>query len=297
MSKRSFQLLAAAALILLSSQPPADAMVAACGGSRASASTWQFPGTGKRVTAKLWGSVLAEVYTASPTEKSATWVSGRMYGTIQGLGSSVVVRVSPGPESFAEIRSLDPTGTAFYPALAEQTLYWEIDVLDKSGNLLQTLKNLEPMRITAEIHDIPPYGVPFPIEKTVDFYDAQNPAEPVIQVLGGQSFGILEDVGGVDIRQVAQEVDRKSGTFTSTFDIVNTSKGASLDLHWYATGLHGTQLTGISEGKGVRVAGERRITLSGTFDPKSLDSGLVVHATTVPGAVHRAEGRTLLNFN
>lgn len=295
MNRRSFQLLAAAALILLSSQPAVNAATA-CGASRASVSTWQFPGTGKRVTAKLWGSVLAEVYTASPTEKSATWVSGRMFGTIQGLGASVVVRVSPSQESFAEIRSLDPTGTDFYPALAEQTLYWEIDVLDRLGNVIQTLKNLEPMRIAAEIHDIPPFGVPFPIAKTVDFYDAQNPTEPVIRVLGGQSFGILDDVGGVDVRQVAQEIDHKSGTFAITFDIVNTSKAASLDLHWYATGLHGTTLTGVVEGEGLAVATQRRLILSGTFDPSILDAGLVLHATTVPGATHRAEGRTLLYF-
>lgn len=294
MLSRSLRLVVAMLLLLVTLGPSA---AEACGGSRAAICTWFFPGSGKTVTAELRGSALAEVFTASSTEKSATWISGQLYGIIPGLGASVVLRVASSRDSFAEIHSLDTTGTSFFPAWAEQTLFWEIDVLDKEGNRIQVLKNFKPLRLAGEVQNIPPYDAPFLILEDVDFFDSRRPDQPVIRLLGGQSFGVLENVGGVEIRQVSKKIDRERGTFSATFDVINTRRDQAVEVSWFATGIHGTELTGKTEEKGIAIATQKRISLSGSFDPANLDSGLVVHATSIPGAKVRAEGHTLIRFD
>lgn len=294
MLSRTLRLVVVTLLMLVTLGPSA---AEACGGSRAAICTWFFPGTGKTVTAELRGSALAEVFTASSTEKSANWISGQLYGNIPGLGASVVMRVASSRESFAEIRSLDTTGTAFFPAWAEQILYWQIDVLDKEGTVIQVLRNFQPVRLAGEVQSIPPYGSPFLILEDVDFFDVSKPDKPVIRLQGGQSFGVLENVGGVEIRQVAKNIDRKRGTFSATFDVVNTRRDQPIEVNWFASGIHGTELTGKVEDKGVAITSQKRISLSGSFDPANLDSGLVVHATSIPGAKVRAEGHTLIRFD
>lgn len=295
MHRKSFHFVATALVLVCILAPwVAEAI---CGGSRSATCTWTFTDSGKTVKAELRGSALAEVFTASPTEKTATWVSGQLYGTIPGLGASVVLRVASSRDSFAEIRSLDSTGTAFFPALAEQVLYWEIDVLDKEGRIIQVLKNFQPVRLAGEVQSIPPYGSPFLILEDVDFFDVRKPDTPVIRLMGGQSFGTLENLGGVEIRQVSKKVDRRSGAFSATFDIVNTRPGQSVELNWFATGIEGVELAGAKEGKNLKVSTRKRVTLSGYLDRSNLDSGLVVHATSIPGSKVPAEGHTVIRLD
>lgn len=294
MLSRTLRLVVVTLLLLVTLVPSA---AEACGGSRSAICTWTFTPSGITVKAELTGSALAEVFTSSQTEKTATWISGQLYGTIPGLGSSVVMRVASSRDSFAEIRSLDTTGTTFFPAWAEQILYWQIDVLDKEGTVIQVLRNFQPVRLAGEVQSIPPYGSPFLILEDVDFFDVSKPDQPVIRLHGGQSFGVLENVGGVEIRQVAKKVDRERGTFAATFDVVNTRRDQEIEVSWFATGIHGTELTGKVEGKGVAIANQKRISITGSFDPANLDAGLVVHATSTPGAKVRAEGHTLIRFD
>lgn len=296
MQRNVYLLSLLATVVLLLSLPAlagAHIQPAACGGSRASLSMWEDPGTGDVFSAQLRGSTVAEVFSAGPGQKSATWVSGRMFGTIPSLGP-VMVRISDDNESFADIVS-GSGGEPFYPALASQTLYWEIDVLDGNGGVSRTLINLQPMAIEATIQSIPPYGTPFPIDDDVDFYDVTDLSTPVIRVLGGQSLGILEDVGGLDVLVVSEQIDFKTGTFSITVNIVNTS-GVPQTIHWYATGLHSAQIQGADEGLDVPLGQQLTVALSGTFNPAELDAGLAVHATSVPGTNTLAEGRVLLHF-
>lgn len=285
---------------------PAPGPAAFCGGSRASASSWEVIGTGTTAKAQLRGSTVAEVATLGRAELAARWVSGRMYGTIPGLGD-VVVRVLDQDSSFAHVTSKSGQGVPFFPAIAHQSLFWAIDVVDAKGQVKRTLVNREPMVIEAEIRQIPPYGTPFPVRQDVLFYDQKDLVHPVVTLKGGQSLGILQNVGGLKVRLLGTRLDPARGTFVSRFRVDNVTSD-STRIHWFATGVHGTELQGQAEARsvslgspqGAKAAGNKplrspsiEVTVRGSYDPNEPDAGLAFHATTAPGETP-AEGHTLI---
>jgi len=288
--------LAAVALLLTCSSAlqAIPILVAPCGGSRASLSTWTDVETGITSSAHLRGSTYAEVMMIGPGQAAATWVSGMMFGTISSLGN-VRVRIADDNASTVAINSLDPSNPAFFPAIADQTLYWEIDVLDASGFVTRTLRNTAPMNISAQINGIPPYGTPFPIEQEVVFYDVTNLAQPVVKLNAGGSAGVLNNPGGLDVMLHSLNIDWTSSEFTTTWVIRNTT-GNPLDIHWFATGIHGVDLQGLHEQYGVSLNQQISVAISGSFHGTDPLKGLVLHATSAPGQTE-AEGQYQLYLN
>lgn len=290
-SRRILVLVAVLALLT-----PTLAWGTVCGGSRASVSTYTVYAVEDPVSVKLRGSTIAEVANVDPAKKSALWVSGRMFGEIPGVGR-VVVRISEEQPSFANIFSNDTHGIQFFPAFASQTLYWAFDVIDPKGTVLQTLVNVEPMLISATISQIPPFGTPFLILDDVDFYDQKDLSTPVFTIRGGQSLGILEDLGGLDVRLVDSRQDNKNGTFQTVWEVENVTQ-VPLDIHWFATGVHGAALDGPSEAYDVTVQPGETLTvpINGFFDAGNLDAGVAFHATSVPDDNVAAEGHRLVRL-
>jgi hypothetical protein len=297
---RPFLILIAACLAVLPSPAFSADTLVACGGSRASQSTYYFPALHCVIHATLQGSTVAEIAINGPKSLGAHWIAGRMFGFVGPLGR-VEVSVAENPPSLAEIVSKDPTGANFFPAIATQELYWVFEAVNAEGQVTRRLVNREPMRIQAEIQQIPPYETKFPILGDVAFYDEHDTTGvPVFIIRGGVSFGILHDIGGLKISLVDQVLDPQKRTFQTRWKIQNLTSKA-LRVHWFATGIHGATIDGSSGARNVllrassHAASSVIVSLAGTFDPDDPTSGLALNAMSAPG-LFKAEDDTLYYF-
>lgn len=249
--------------------------------------------TGTEAQAQLRGSTYAEVVVTSDGTARAEWLTGMMFGDIEGVGP-VRMRISEEKSSIVDIRSLDPSGANFFPARADQTLYWEMEVLDDRGVVTRRLVNIEPMKISAEIRAIPPFGTPFPLTADLVFVDPAKRNEAVVRLLGGSSAGVVDNPGGLTVQARKWEIDLQRGRFSVVWGIRNVS-GKPLSIHWFGGALHGAKLDSPQERFYVAIEDELEVTLQGSFDPKNLRGGIVLHATSAPGTAP-AEGHAPFYF-
>jgi hypothetical protein len=192
------------------------------------------------------------------------------------------------------IHSLDPGNPAFFPAQANQSDYFYLDVLDSKGNVVRTLTNSNPVRLSAVIDSIPPYGTSFRIDQNVLWHDVKDPSKTVLVLEAGGSVGSLDNPGGLLVQLLKSSFDPSDRRFTASWSIVDTT-GKPSNINWFADGIHGVTLDGQHQQFGVGLDGKMVVSLSGTYDPSNPLRGVVLQATSVPGAVD-AEGYNAYYF-
>jgi hypothetical protein len=259
-------------------------IVLQCGGSRSGTCTWErlwLPaGSGRTTVSTVRGSFYSEVTMHERGQATAVWLTGSMFGEIEGLGR-IRLRLGDQP-SLVAIRSLDITNPRFFPAVATQSLFYKLEVLDLRGSVTRTLVNKEAMNMTATIQSIPPYGTDFSVDHDVVFEDVNKPGVPVITLKGRGSKGSVSNPGGLQVEPWKWTVDADNRHFEILFRIANTT-GKPMTIHWFAGGVHNARLSSSSQGFNVRLDKGLTISLSGSFDRRERGGAVVLHATSVPG--------------
>jgi hypothetical protein len=260
-----------------------------CGGSRSGTCSWYRVGdpADHFTISQARGSFYSEVTMEGPGKARAVWLTGAMFTEVKGFGR-IRMRLNESTPSLVKIQSNKTADPKVFPARADQAMFYAIDVLDNKGSVSRTLTNKKPMVLSATIKSIPPYNTEFQVKGDVEFEDVRHPGSPVLILKGGKSTGVVKNPGGLRVEPRAWSVDLANGQFTSTWRIENLT-GKPLDIHWFAGGIHGARLQGKSEQMDVRIDKEITLSLQGTFNSQDLGGGIVLHATSVPGAAE-AEG-------
>jgi hypothetical protein len=200
-----------------------------------------------------------------------------MYSNIPGLGLGMFDYQQNRP-STVTITSLKPDGDPFFPALAEQNVYFNFNLLSNSGRVVRTLVTLKPMRMKAVVASLPPFGVPFEILEDTTFVDLREGSATPIFIVDKGAVGVLDRAPGLVLTLDRVEVAFDEGRFAITFRIAAEREFIDTRGTWFCNPIQGATIIGAKEAYGRSFRRPIVQTIQGTFLPGNANAAVVVHA-------------------
>lgn len=260
---------------------PQGVQIFACGGSRAGPNDiGRLVRENRKVEFTPRGSAYAEVWAHDAKTMRAVWRSGRMYTNIPGLGSAMFDYQSNRPSTVI-IRSKQKNGRPFFPAVADQKIFFNLNLLNKTGRVTKTLVNVFPMRMKAEISSVPPFGIPFEIQEDVPFVDLSAGELVPVFVVSKGAIGVLNDEPGLAIDVHDVKVRSDQGHFTFSFSIQAAAEFKRSKVTWFCGPMQSSAIIGRAEAYNRSIPLLPIQTVSGTFHPGARGAGVVIHAVVL----------------
>lgn len=256
--------------------------VVVCGGARAGGGcSARIHQSGNVVPFSVRGSAYGEAVAEATGELRAEWFSTELYGEIPEIGP-VIFRYRKDRPSSVVISSKQEGSDPFFPARAVQTLFYEVEVQSPDGSTARLLRNEEPMKLVADIDDIPPNGTQFESEEDAAFVDASDPTTPVFTMLAG-SPGEVDDPGGLAIRLLDDTVESTDSGFSGEFEVTATEGAEVGRITTFATAVGGASLVSPSRIVAEEFTERSRFPLNVEIGPGEGRAGVIIHAFAPEG--------------
>jgi hypothetical protein len=253
-----------------------------CGGARAGGGCLRpYGAEDSDEWTSVQGSAYGEASAIGDGQLLANWYSTVLVGDVPGVGRCVM-DYEDEPNSTVRIVSLSDDPERFFPAKADQILYYRITIVNENGYPTRELVADRPTRMSAEINSIPPLGVGFTVSEEVIFSD---------RVSGEAALVLRKGSEGLVLDQPAVPVafgENRSPRADDAVDITVSVTPSNNDARWWYVKAIGIELSG-DRPLIMRDDGTNSLHLSGrkTADGEGM---LLVHSFQFEEATHPSGG-------